>query len=290
MVRPMRRALLLLAAVVVLLLGLGIYLAVNRDARLPIDVPVGKGCHASTEDGTVSLYPEQMANAATITAVGLINGIPDHGIVIALATAMQESELYNLGYGDRDSLGLFQQRPSQGWGTAEQVQDPRYAAGAFYNHLLRVPGWQQMRLTEAAQAVQRSAFPEAYQRWEFNARVLGEALVGAHETAITCGKVGEPTLRGAAATEALVAGLRADWGPVVSTAAANDTGGLSVVAGHDRGGWQLAHWLVANSVNHNVSRVRYGEHEWTVESGEWGLVDTPPADGVAIVVADVYPD
>src|SRR5690606_33373886 len=115
-------------------------------------------------------------------------GIPDRGIVIALATAMQESELRNLAYGDRDSLGLFQQRPSQGWGTEEQVQDPRYASAAFYNQLLRTPNWEQMRLTDAAQAVQRSAFPEAYQKWELDAQVLGEALLGAHATAVTCEK------------------------------------------------------------------------------------------------------
>jgi len=289
MVRPMRRALWLLAVVVVVLLGVGIYIAVNPDERIPIEVPVGKGCEAATAVGSVSLYPEQMANAATIAAVGVTRGIPDRGIVIALATAMQESELYNVTYGDRDSLGLFQQRPSQGWGSEEEVQDPRYAAAAFYNQLIRVAGWEQMRLTDAAQAVQRSAFPEAYQRWEFNAQVLGEALLGTHVTAVTCAKVAEPTLRGEAATEALAAGLVLDWGQVASTAAATGPGTLSIVAGQDRSGWQLAHWLVAHSVNHNVLRVRFGSHEWTVESGEWAAVESPPADSVPVVVADVYP-
>jgi hypothetical protein len=285
----MRRALWLLAAVVVLLLGFAIYVSVDRDGRLPLEVPVGKACQALTEDGSVGLYPEQMANAATIVAVGVISGIPDRGVVIALATAMQESELYNLSYGDRDSLGLFQQRPSQGWGTADDVQDPRYAAQAFYNQLVRVPGWADMRLTDAAQAVQRSAYPEAYQKWEFNAQVLGAALLGEATSAITCVKVGEPTLRGPAAAEALAAGLRLDWGQVASTAAATGAESLSVVAGHDRAGWQLAHWLVAHSVNHNVSRVRFGSHEWSVDSGEWAVTETPPADTVPIVVADVYP-
>jgi hypothetical protein len=289
MVVPMRRALGLLAAVVVLLLGFAIYVSVDREGRLPLELPVGKGCQAQTADGTVTLYPEQMANAATIAAVGVSRGVPDRGIVIALATAMQESELYNLSYGDRDSLGLFQQRPSQGWGTIEDVQDPRYAAAAFYNQLVAVPGWLDMRLTDAAQAVQRSAYPEAYQKWEFNAQVIGEALVGDATSAITCDKVGEPTLRGPAAAEALAAGLRLDWGPVASTVAATETGSLSVVADHDRGGWQLAHWLVAHSVNHNVSRVRFGSHEWTVDSGEWTVTQDPPADTIPVVVADVYP-
>src|SRR3712207_3574887 len=89
---------------------------------------------------------------------------------------MQESRLRNLDYGDRDSLGLFQQRPSQGWGTPGQVQDPVYAAGTFYDHLVTVPGWDSGRLTDVAQAVQRSGFPEAYQKHEGAAVELTAAL------------------------------------------------------------------------------------------------------------------
>ena len=283
----MRRALWLLTFFVVVLLGVGIYVAV-RDERLPLEVPVGKGCQAETDAGTLHLYPEQMANAATIAAVGLVNGVPDQGIVIALATAMQESDLYNLTGGDRDSIGLFQQRPSMGWGRAEDVGNPRYAAGAFYRQLLLTRGWEEMRVTEAAQAVQRSAYPEAYQKWADEARILGEALVGTHATAITCVKVGEPTLRGADAAQALVASLSADWGETVGTPAATDVTTLSLVAGHERGGWQLAHWLVAHSADQNVSRVRFGDQEWTIHSGEWSKVP-PSADGALVVVADVYP-
>ena len=90
-------------------------------------------------------------------------GLPARAASIALATAYQESKLRNLDHGDRDSLGLFQQRPSQGWGTAEQLQDPYYAVNAFYDALVKVDGYQAMRITEAAQKVQRSGFPEAYE-------------------------------------------------------------------------------------------------------------------------------
>ena len=283
----MRRALGLL--VVAAVLGAVIYVVMGRDGRLPIEMPGSKTCQARTASGSVSLAPEQMANAATIAATGITMGIPDRGVVIALATAMQESELFNLSYGDRDSLGLFQQRPSQGWGTAEQVQDPRYAARAFYNQLMRVPGWEQMRLTEAAQAVQRSAYPEAYQKWESDAQVLGEALLGTHATAVTCTRAGEPTLRGAAATEALAAGLAADWGTAADAVADAASGRLSITAVHDRSGWQLAYWLVAHSANHSVSRVRYGVHEWTVDSGEWAQLDIPVADTADVVIAQVHP-
>jgi hypothetical protein len=124
---------------------------------------------------------EQRANAATIVQVGLALGIPERGLIIAVATAMQESSLYNLGHlgerNDHDSLGLFQQRPSMGWGTPEQVTDPVYAATAFYLALQRVPNWQSLELTVAAQSVQRSAFPNAYAKWETDATALTQQIL-----------------------------------------------------------------------------------------------------------------
>ncbi len=143
-------------------------------------------CEVRTDTGAVRLDADQMANAATIAAVGLTRGLPERAVVVALATALQESELNNLSGGDRDSVGLFQQRPSQGWGTAEQIRDPRYAASAFYDQLVKVRGWEDMRVTEAAQRVQRSAFPEAYQKWADEAQVLAEALVGTAYGAVMC--------------------------------------------------------------------------------------------------------
>jgi hypothetical protein len=125
---------------------------------------------------SVVLTGEQAANAATIAGVARSRGLPDRAIVIALATAQQESRLRNLDYGDRDSLGLFQERPSQGWGSEAQVQDPVYAAGKFYDWLVTVPGWDTGRLTEIAQAVQRSGHPELYQQHEGMAVELTAAL------------------------------------------------------------------------------------------------------------------
>lgn len=123
--------------------------------------------------------PDQLANAATIVAVGKQMNVPAQGHVIAIATALQESGLRNLNYGDRDSLGLFQQRPSQGWGEPSQLTDPAFAAAQFYRGLLNVPAWQQLRLTDAAQAVQRSAFPEAYAKHQTAAIALTAAVGGA---------------------------------------------------------------------------------------------------------------
>ena len=134
----------------------------------------------------MTLTSEQVANAATIAQVGRDRGLPERAVVIALATAQQESRLRNLDYGDRDSLGLFQQRPSSGWGTPEQVQDPVYAATKFYDHLVRVPDWETGRLTEIAQKVQRSGFPEAYQQWEELATKVAAAQVSGLADQIVC--------------------------------------------------------------------------------------------------------
>jgi hypothetical protein len=131
-----------------------------------------------------TLDAEQTGNARTIVQIaaslsashGVDAGAARRAAVIGIMTAMQESTLRNLNYGDRDSLGLFQQRPSAGWGTADQVQDPVYAAGKFFDHLVEIPGWETGRLTDVAQAVQRSAFPEAYEQWGDLAEKLAAAV------------------------------------------------------------------------------------------------------------------
>lgn len=121
-------------------------------------------CVTSTgaPDNVDGYSSEQVTNAATIVAVGKKMGVPGQGWVVAVAAAMQESDLHNDNFGDRDSLGLFQERPSQGWGTPAQILDPTYAATVFYQHLLAVPGWQNLSIDQAAQAVERSGFPNAY--------------------------------------------------------------------------------------------------------------------------------
>jgi hypothetical protein len=130
---------------------------------------------------------EQVANAQTIARVAEGRRLPERAVVIGLATAYQESGLRNLNYGDRDSLGLFQQRPSRGWGTPTQVRTPTYAAGRFFDRLVNVPNWQHRRLTEVAQAVQRSGFPEAYQRHEHLAAALAAALADDGRAELRCG-------------------------------------------------------------------------------------------------------
>ncbi|MEV8307276.1 C40 family peptidase [Streptomyces flavidovirens] len=133
------------------------------------------------DKGTVSVPglddpAEQVPNAKTIQATGVAMNLPARGQIVALATALQESGLRNLTYGDRDSLGLFQQRPSQGWGTANEILDPVHASTKFYEALEKVSGWQSLSVTQAAQAVQKSGFPEAYAKWEPLATALQQAI------------------------------------------------------------------------------------------------------------------
>lgn len=135
---------------------------------------------AQADPSVVALTDEMRRNAQTIIGVGRSMGVDDYGIVIALAAAAQESGLRNINHGDRDSLGLFQQRPSSGWGTPEQVTDPERATRAFFGGasnpndnirgLLDISGWESMTVTQAAQAVQVSAHPDLYANWESSAR------------------------------------------------------------------------------------------------------------------------
>lgn len=197
---PRRRGgrLLRTGGALVVLLAVAAYVAVTyltsqegipRCVVRATDPPDGRG-------RSYEMTPEQAANAATISAVGTTRGMPERAVTIALATAMQESALRNLAHGDRDSLGLFQQRPSKGWGTPAQIQDPVYAANEFYEHLAEVRDYPRLPLTEAAQRVQRSGFPDAYAKHEPDAALLAASLTGRSAASLTCsapdGRPGDP--------------------------------------------------------------------------------------------------
>jgi cell wall-associated NlpC family hydrolase len=137
----------------------------------------GAGQLAAGTYGGVDLNADQAKNASTIFNVGAGRNLSPRAMQAAIGTSMQESRLKNINYGDRDSVGLFQQRPSQGWGTIEQIMDPQYSAGKFYDALVKVPGWEGLPFTVACQKVQRSAFPDAYARWEAMSRTAVDALI-----------------------------------------------------------------------------------------------------------------
>ncbi|MFJ7906357.1 hypothetical protein [Kitasatospora sp. NPDC096204] len=143
-------------------------------------------CTVKSAAGNGTLELPQAANAATIAAVARSRGLPDRATTISLATAMQESKLRNLAGGDRDSIGLFQQRPSMGWGTPAQIADPVYATNKFLDGLVKVPGYTRMPLTDAAQTVQKSGYPQAYAKHETKATLLTSALAGREPASFSC--------------------------------------------------------------------------------------------------------
>jgi hypothetical protein len=211
------------------------------------------GSATQTSAVSYTLTPTQAANAATIAAVGRRDGLPDHAVTIALATALQESKLVNLTYGDRDSVGLFQQRPSMGWGTPQQLQDPVYAAHAFYARLVTVRGWQTAAVTAAAQAVQRSGAPYAYADWEPEARALARAFTGESAAGFTCLSI--PSSAG-------VTNVR--------TLADRELGRqLSATPTSAASGWADATWLVAHAAQLGLESVSFDGSTWLRSRGTW---------------------
>ena len=280
-----KRAWLIGAVALALVAALGLYVGVHEwNGRLPLRL--GSSCTVQA-NGEVKLDPDQMANAATIAAAGIRRKLPERAVVVALATAFQESKLRNLAHGDRDSLGLFQQRPSKGWGTPEQIRDPRYAAGKFYDALRKVRGWEQMRITEAAQRVQRSAHPTAYEKWAEKSTVLATALIGQAGGAVACALRDEPTVRGAAAATGLTESLALDWGKLNAVTSPRQPG-MTVTVGDAQVGWQYAHWIVAHAAERGVKRVVFGNRQWTADEGDWTTVSGAASAGR--VVADVFAD
>jgi len=218
-------------------------------------------CRATALGTSVTFTPEQMGNAATITAVAVRRGLPARAATIALATAIQESKLRNITYGDQDSLGLFQQRTSQGWGTRAQILDAVHASNAFYDALVKVSGYQAMEITEVAQKVQRSAFPAAYAQHEMEGRVLASTLSGLSPGGIGC-RLERAEAHGDAAS--LASALRAQL--KVTAAATGRT--VTVRAGSAQRAWACAAWAVAHAGSREVATVTVGERSWTRSRNE----------------------
>lgn len=264
-----RRRRLLVATVVLVAVAVGV--AVSRRNSAPSAAPVCAVTPSGvTSSGTAaySLSPDQAQNAAIIAAVAHRQGLPDHAVTVALATALQESGLRDLPYGDRDSVGLFQQRPSQGWGTRAQLLDPVYASVAFYSALTKVAGWQTMAVTDAAQAVQQSAAPSAYSQWESQSRALAEALTGEIPAGLTCrfgGFAGAPPAPGA-------------LGQAMSLEMGGDLIGATVPANT---GWAEATWIVAHAYSYHVRTVTFGAWSWS-PSGGWRQRGHAPATAVTV--------
>lgn len=273
--------------------------AATAECTVPANFPTSSGT-AILAPAAVYLTAVQLQHASTINAVGISRGLPQRARIIALATAYQESGLRNLPNGDRDSVGLFQQRPSQGWGKVAQIMDPVYAAGKFYDALVEVQGWQKLSLTKAAQSVQYSGFPDAYAKWEPQATTLATALGGATPLQLGCIAGAQAPTADAPARQALsgTANAPAALASVLAAAKA-EFGGVSllrlsgrtaIVAAsapgidEDQAGRALAAWAVSHATGFTVSDVAVDAWSWTVDG--WAGSTTPtPAGQVALTTA-----
>ncbi|MHB1063061.1 MAG: hypothetical protein ACYC1Z_00950 [Georgenia sp.] len=305
---------LVLLATLVLALG-AVVVALNL---LVQDRPSGT-CTVTLDDATTwSLDADQADNAALLGAVAARRDLPARATTIAIATALQESKLRNVDYGDRDSVGLFQQRPSQGWGTVEQVMDPVYSTNAFYDVLVTVEGWQGREITDAAQRVQRSAFPEAYAQHEPRGRAFASALSGYSPAALTChlDAVGDGAADGAAADGGSAGaaagdpasrvqrldviqqritrdfGIRATVAPggVLTVDATALPGGLDPAP--ERQAWGVAQWAVASSSATGAGVVAVDGQVWLRTAGNdaaWAPLDGADVPAAVATAAAVAP-
>ena len=251
------------------------------------------GCTAEVDGHEVTIDLEQAENASLITAIAMQRGMPARAASIALATAFQESKLYNLDYGDRDSVGLFQQRPSQGWGTVAQLTDPEFATNAFYDALTGIDGYPEMEITVAAQEVQRSAYPDAYADHEEDARALASALTGNSPRGLWCDVPGDADEASDNLDEqGLVARAAAVRRDLEARFGALSLGGFEpagVSSGHMEGsahyegraidvffrpvnaenteqGWAMASYLVANADRLDINTLIFDDRIWKAGS------------------------
>ncbi|MEQ7124017.1 hypothetical protein ABN034_05785 [Actinopolymorpha sp. B11F2] len=272
--------------------------------------PLVDGCSARVLDRTTRLSIEEAENAALISALSVQRGMPARAATIALATAFQESGLRNIDYGDRDSVGLFQQRPSQGWGTPEEILDPYYATSRFYTALAKIDGYDAMEIADAAQLVQNSADGGAYAQHEPGARALASSLTGETPAAFFCELREAPTTADPDALRSELAkafgtspdGARAGGVASRSRTTADGAGPAEVrtdgrgrnpgdgaggdgagSGGDEEGtvdiplgdtapsyGWSVAQWAVAYSQRFGIVSVSYGERTWSAAESTKG--------------------
>jgi len=267
------RARAIIGSVLVVVLGVAAYLAYNSFQHTTQSAPP-PGCQAGTGAQAISLDTSQAAIAATIAGVAARHRLPDQAVTIAYAAALQESQLENLTYGDRDSVGIFQQRPSQGWGTTSELEDPVYATTKFFQSLVQVPHYKTMPVDQAAQAVQHSADGSAYAQWTQVAGQLAGYFTGKDPHGVSCWY--SPT--GQADLSAIAGQITQTFGPVghesvvvkVSTTRSAQKVTEAVVQAKQSSAWTVAGWLVAHAQTYGLTEVRYAGYEWQAADGSMG--------------------
>ncbi|MFC5749430.1 hypothetical protein [Actinomadura rugatobispora] len=285
------------ALVIVVALAAGGY-ALFHSARPYLH---GSNCEAQTTLGKMPLDLEQAANSATIAAVAYRKQLPERAAVIAYATAIQESHIRNLPDGDRDSVGMFQQRPSQGWGTPEKLRDPVQSTSKFFDALVKVKDYLDRDLHDAAQLVQRSADGDAYAQHEPDGRLLARAFTGREASSVRCwftpSKKTAPrraeairemrrAFGGRLQLDAPQSSLRkAENGAVApSPNAAPPRHYDAVKVTNQRTGWAVATWAVTHAQAYGLTEIRHAKKRWLADSGHdgWTPDGQAPANRVII--------
>jgi hypothetical protein len=229
-----------------------------RDRGLTEPVLGQQRCVATATNRSTVVDLDQAHFASIIAGVSVRRGLPPRAASIALATAYQETGIRNLDYGDLDSLGLFQQRPSAGWGTKQQVMDPYYATGKFYDALVKIDNWETDDINDVAQRVQNSGHPEAYRDHEADARVLASALTGQSPAGLSCldrtGAAGD--------AKKLRSSLEEAFGGLDDSAEGSV---VTVRARSEKRAWAYAHFAVANAKFYGVTTVKIGNRLWATQ-------------------------
>jgi len=310
--RRRRSRLAVAASLLVVLAGVGWLADLGWNAIFKKHVTVTTECLAIGPAEVYSMQPDQLLNASKIADVAMRRNLPQRALIIAIATAQQESKLQNLNYGDADSVGLFQQRPSQGWGTKTQILDPAYAAGKFFDALLKVPNWQELPVTKAASDVQKNAYPDAYKDWEPRATALTGALTGTTSGQLTCRLLHSGVLAAAASTSpsaapvaaadllagstsAVVNGLQHDLDinhpsvvPVDSKRTTITLSGLGDIGSGDDAAAKhrtgtVAAWAIAHAAADGITSVVVGDQEWRPDRAGWHAATNPAPTGSVVV-------
>lgn len=242
---------------------------------------IGEGCKVRVSGQAIELDSEQAAVAATIAGVGYLRGMPKAAVTVAYATALQESKMHNVRYGDRDSVGIFQQRPSEGWGTRRNLLDPVYATSKFFAALGKVPGYLNMPVYRAAQAVQHSADGTAYGQYEQVAGLMSTAFTGNAPRAVWCWYM--PYTKRPAKLASAAGQLKRTFGHLTGTGEAFQPSGelagatgkaggiaMTVHAPATETGWAIATWSVAHAKAYGIERVRYAGYQWRAADGVHG--------------------
>ena len=282
--RPRWRRVLVVIAVLAVLAGGAAYAAYSVYRHIATSL-ITPGCTAGLGENATQVDPSQAPVAATIAGVAARMGLSRRALEIAYAAALQESKMTNLPGGDRDSVGVFQQRPSQGWGTAAQLQDPEFASTAFFKALVKVPAYKTIPIYQAAQSVQHSADGTAYQQWEPDAQALAVAYT-ATPHAVTCwytpASKGHPQLASLSARIPAVFGPAAPGAPVESVSRAGP--GLRVRVSPAQG-WTVAHWLMTHASLYGVTKVSYQGWQWSASLTESAWQAAPGKEAGSIVAS-----